>query len=430
MFYSNPTGSGGERMFATVPFGSRLSLYFYFPESFICKEVKVRNNNNCATWAIYAYNGSISSTTSYTTGSSLGTLFSSTSVSLTTAEQTLTMNSHSIEASVYRIDMTRTGSASYVQNSYFDFVAEGYDITTSAPLSCLYNNAIANYTTNLHLLSTNTPTFTFTFPDSFILNNIYTVNNNCAQTWIVKAFDGDTELEELYNGTVTITSGELNLPITNTNQVSANKYTLQLSNPASGIEFYQNAEFKFTGEAIVQPAATFGEDVSLNPALTVPGNILIVDSSNSEYNYGSYTIHTDKDYTNYFAVGKSASDVFNIVNNNNAGVYMSSSANSFTGTSDERLKKNVCDIEDKDLENLQHLRPVSYKWKKQTDDTEHYGFIAQEVEKYLPNLVDENTCPDGSTYKGVAVDDLIPYMIKYIQKLKKKIAEKEKEMET
>lgn len=185
-----------------------------------------------------------------------------------------------------------------------------------------------------------------------------------------------------------------------------------------------------TDVSMVSAAESFGEDVSLNPALSVPGNILIVDSSNSEYNYGSYTIHTDKDYTNYFAVGKSASDVFNIVNNNNAGVYMSSSANSFTGTSDERLKKNVCDIEDKDLENLQQLRPVSYKWKKQTDDTEHYGFIAQEVEKYLPNLVDENTCPDGSTYKGVAVDDLIPYMIKYIQKLKKKIAEKEKEMET
>ena len=185
-----------------------------------------------------------------------------------------------------------------------------------------------------------------------------------------------------------------------------------------------------TDVSMVSAAETFGDDVSLNPALSVPGNILIVDSSNSEYNYGSYTIHTDKDYTNYFAVGKSASDVFNIVNNNNAGVYMSSSANSFTGTSDERLKKNIYDIQEKDLENLQHLRPVSYKWKKQTNDSEHYGFIAQEVEKYLPNLVDENTCPDGSTYKGVAVDDLIPYMIKYIQKLKKKIAEKEKEMET
>lgn len=205
-------------------------------------------------------------------------------------------------------------------------------------------------------------------------------------------------------------------------------YVMQIDTEVITIRY--NYQSIVTDVSMVNAAATFGEDVSLNPALSVPGNILIVDSSNSEYNYGSYTIHTDKDYTNYFAVGKSASDVFNIVNNNNAGVYMSSSANSFTGTSDERLKKNVCDIEDKDLENLQQLRPVSYKWKKQTDDTEHYGFIAQEVEKYLPNLVDENTCPDGSTYKGVAVDDLIPYMIKYIQKLKKKIAEKEKEMET
>ena len=95
-----------------------------------------------------------------------------------------------------------------------------------------------------------------------------------------------------------------------------------------------------TDVSMVSAVESFGEDVSLNPALNIPGNILIVDSSNSEYNYGSYTIHTDKDYTNYFAVGKSASDVFNIVNNN-AGVYMSSSANSFTGTSDERLKKKT-----------------------------------------------------------------------------------------
>jgi hypothetical protein len=431
-YFSNPTGSGTERFYVARDVGYDANLYFWFPEKIKLKSVTTRYNNTCGTWWIYAQNGYLNSETDYDGGSSIGTIYYSTSVPLTTSstgETTLTINS-SIEASVYRIRMRRTGTASYVQNSYFEFVAEGYDTTTEAPLSCLYNNAIADYNTNLHIESTNTPTLTFTFPDSFILNNIYTVNNNCAQTWIVKAFDGDTELEELYNGTVTITSGELNLSITNTNQISANKYTLQLSNPASGIEFYQNAEFKFTGEATVQPAATFGEDVSLNPALSVPGNILIVDSSNSEYNYGSYTIHTDKDYANYFAVGKSASDVFNIVNNNNAGVYMSSSANSFTGTSDERLKKNICDIEDKDLENLQQLRPVSYKWKKQTDDTEHYGFIAQEVEKYLPNLVDENTCPDGSTYKGVAVDDLIPYMIKYIQKLKKKIVEKEKEMET
>ena len=242
--------------------------------------------------------------------------------------------------------------------------------------------------------------------------------------FITTAFSGDgTKMigtESNYGHTYPGTSTILN-------QVSA-VYVYEFDTEPITIEV--NYQSIVTDVSMVSAAESFGEDISLNPALSVPGNILIVDSSNSEYNYGSYTIHTDKDYTNYFAVGKSASDVFNIVNNNNSGVYMSSSANSFTGTSDERLKKNVCDIEDKDLENLQQLRPVSYKWKKQTDDTEHYGFIAQEVEKYLPNLVDENTCPDGSTYKGVAVDDLIPYMIKYIQKLKKKIVEKEKEMET
>ena len=432
LYYSNPSGSS-QRNYVYLQYSySYYRMQFYFPEKFVCKGIEIRNNN-CGVMYIDAYiNSNIAATNP---GTLVGRLYNAGSTSGLPTEGTIYFDdddTFECDAILIRLDRTGTSNVDrWNYTTYIDFIAEEEVTTTSAPLSSLYNNAIADYTTNLHILSTNTPTLTFTFPDSFILNNIYTVNNNCAQTWIVKAFDGDTELEELYNGTVTITSGELNLPITNTNQVSANKYTLQLSNPASGIEFYQNAEFKFTGEATVYPAATFGEeDISLNPALSVPGNILIVDSSNSEYNYGSYTIHTDKDYTNYFAVGKSASDVFNIVNNNNAGVYMSSSANSFTGTSDERLKKNVYDIEDKDLENLQQLRPVSYKWKKQTDDTEHFGFIAQEVEKYLPNLVGENTCPDGSTYKGVAVDDLIPYMIKYIQKLKKKIAEKEKEMET
>ena len=173
--------------------------------------------------------------------------------------------------------------------------------------------------------------------------------------------------------------------------------------------------------SMVNAAESFGEDVSLNAALTVPGNILIVDSLNSEYNYGAYTIHTDETYTNYFAVGKSASNVFNIVNNNNAGVYMDSGSNSFTGTSDERLKKNIEEIGDESNEKVKQLRPVTYQWKHQTHDKSQAGFIAQEVEKVLPELVKENDSVDGSTYKGVSSDDLIPYLVKYVQKLRKKL---------
>ena len=166
---------------------------------------------------------------------------------------------------------------------------------------------------------------------------------------------------------------------------------------------------------------TFGSDVSINQALKVPGNVLIVDSKNSEYNYGAYTIHTKDDYSDYFAVGKSASNVFNILNKNKLGVYMNSGSNSFSSKSDERLKKNIVPLENECVEKLQKLNPVSYQWKTQTDDKLHYGFIAQEVEEILPELVSENENKDGSKHKGVAMDDLIPYLVKYYQYLSKKL---------
>lgn len=201
-----------------------------------------------------------------------------------------------------------------------------------------------------------------------------------------------------------------------------------LGNPAlteiQDIGFTPGIQYKYqihSDVSMVNAAESFGEDVSLNAALTVPGNILIVDSLNSEYNYGAYTIHTDETYTNYFAVGKSASNVFNIVNNNNAGVYMDSGSNSFTGTSDERLKKNIEEIGDESNEKVKQLRPVTYQWKHQTHNKSQAGFIAQEVEKVLPELVKENDSVDGSSYKGVSSDDLIPYLVKYVQKLRKKL---------
>ena len=165
---------------------------------------------------------------------------------------------------------------------------------------------------------------------------------------------------------------------------------------------------------------TFSSDVTINPAMKLPGNILIVDSSNSEYNYGAYTIYSDAYNSKYFAVGKSSSNVFNIVNESNAGVYMNSGSTSFTGTSDARLKKNIAHLEDS-IEKLNQLKPCSFQWKTQEDDKKHLGFIAQEVEEVLPELVEENTLHDGSVYKGVKVDDLIPYLLQYIKYLRQKI---------
>ena len=162
----------------------------------------------------------------------------------------------------------------------------------------------------------------------------------------------------------------------------------------------------------INTSGTFFADVSLNHNLVVPGNITIVDGSAN--NYGAYTTFTNNDATAYFNVGKSASNVFNIVDNNNVGVYMASDGNSMTSTSDERLKTEIESLDDP-TEKLMQLKPCTYKWKTQEDDKKHVGFIAQEVEKVLPELVNETTYPNGDSYKGVATSDLIPYLIKSIQ---------------
>jgi hypothetical protein len=161
--------------------------------------------------------------------------------------------------------------------------------------------------------------------------------------------------------------------------------------------------------------------------MIVPSNITIVDSSSN--NYGSYTVYTDKAATNFFSVGKSASHVFNIVNHDNAGVYMASGSTSLTSTSDVRLKTAIEPIEDA-TDKLLQLKPCTYKWKTQDEANpkKHIGFIAQEVEALFPNLVNENTYPDGSTYKGVATTDLIPYLLKTLQNQLEEINELEEKM--
>ena len=170
----------------------------------------------------------------------------------------------------------------------------------------------------------------------------------------------------------------------------------------------------------VDSSGNFSADISLNNTMIVPGNITVVDSSNNSY--GAYTVYTDKAATNFFSVGKSASHVFNIVDKDNAGVYMASGSTSLTSTSDARLKTAIEPLEDA-TEKLMQLKPCTYKWKTQdeADPKKHVGFIAQEVEALFPNLVNENTYPDGSTYKGVATTDMIPYLIQQIHKQDERI---------
>jgi hypothetical protein len=94
------------------------------------------------------------------------------------------------------------------------------------------------------------------------------------------------------------------------------------------------------------------------------------------------------------------------------------SAAGITYPSDATLKNSVTNIPNS-LAIIKKLRPVTYNWNTPlTPDMNglHAGFIAQEVDTVLPNLVKTNP---ASGKKSVAYLELIPYLVKAIQQLEK-----------
>ena len=108
-------------------------------------------------------------------------------------------------------------------------------------------------------------------------------------------------------------------------------------------------------------------------------------------------------------------------------------------TSDARLKTNVTDVNKEKLHKIQYLRPVQFTWQQiediHTADTatvkkmyfgddvdyerSHYGFIAQDVQKLFPELVQE----DGDGYLSVNYIELIPLLIQAVQELSARVEE-------
>ena len=108
-------------------------------------------------------------------------------------------------------------------------------------------------------------------------------------------------------------------------------------------------------------------------------------------------------------------------------------ANSVNTTSDARLKTNITEVKQSSLEKIQELRPVQFTWNPIEDfhisDTTstrktylsedldykrlHYGFLAQEVQKLYPELVQE----DGDGYLSINYIELIPILVQAVQEL-------------
>ena len=87
-------------------------------------------------------------------------------------------------------------------------------------------------------------------------------------------------------------------------------------------------------------------------------------------------------------------------------------AGAFNDASDERIKKDIEDIS-YGLDTVKALKPRKYKMK--LNDDEQIGFIAQEVESLIPEVVDTGETPDGEEQKGMSYGHLTAVLTKAIQ---------------
>jgi hypothetical protein len=162
--------------------------------------------------------------------------------------------------------------------------------------------------------------------------------------------------------------------------------------------------------------------------------------ASSTNNYGIYAATTNATYSAYF----------------NRSIFVNGSV--FT-PSDQKLKQNIQDVASAmDIINQLHPKTYdyrqddSYKLMKLSQGT-HYGLIAQDIEKILPNLVKDTKfessleasatkpSPDGKSelqqntksetidFKAVNYTELIPIMIKGMQEMQAKIDEQQRRIE-
>ena len=98
-------------------------------------------------------------------------------------------------------------------------------------------------------------------------------------------------------------------------------------------------------------------------------------------------------------------------------------AGGYYNTSDRRLKTNIKPLSN-DVTNIviDNFKPVEFKYitSQSNSDKTHYGLIAQDIQPYLPDLVDSN-----GSYLSVNYIELIPILLSKIQQLEKRVSELE-----
>ena len=153
-------------------------------------------------------------------------------------------------------------------------------------------------------------------------------------------------------------------------------------------------------------ALTWSESMRINSS----GNLLVGGTTDQTTRILAYATGG----TDFFAGFNGATKNFAVASSGQ--IY--SQFTSITSLSDRRTKTQISAIS-YGLNEVNELNPVTFFFNGDTSN-KLYGFIAQDVQSILPELVSEssNKAEDGTSYLTLKMGDMLPVLVKAIQELK------------
>ncbi len=178
------------------------------------------------------------------------------------------------------------------------------------------------------------------------------------------------------------------------------------------------------------------KDGNVGIATSTPGRPLVVNGSSDTFlsivsgatgDGGILFGDSGQDFDGQIRYNNSSHFMFFKTNNvermrllNTGALHLTNDVVAFSSTpSDQKLKTNVKDIE-YGLDTIMKLKPKQYDWKK--DDRHDIGFIAQEVEEVIPEIVKDNEWFDDKI-KTMDYEKLTAVLIKAVQEQQQQIEE-------
>jgi hypothetical protein len=172
--------------------------------------------------------------------------------------------------------------------------------------------------------------------------------------------------------------------------------------------------------AVVSFAGGNGYGVYIDAGSGTGTNWGLYQSGPSDINYfaGNVGIGTTSPQYLLQAGNSSVSGIVARFQNANGTCDINPTTNTLACSSDERLKKNITPMTD-DLNQVMALQPVYFNWNAESTGTpEHPGFIAQQVQAVMPDVV---SADPNTGLMSIGYSDLVPAMVSAMQQMQTEI---------